>query len=169
MQPIAHWLNTLGLGQYAPRFAENYIDASVVRDLTDQDLEKIGIPLGHRKKLLRAIRELADTSPAAPPTATASNSAPHDSAERRQLTVMFTDLVDSTALSPGSTQRICRRSSAPITDVAPRSSPNPVVSSPNIWATACSPISAIRKPMRTMPSKQCARGWRWSKPWRSSI
>jgi len=99
MQQIADWLNTLGLGQYAQRFAENYIDASVVRDLTDQDLEKIGIPLGHRKKLLRAIRELADTSPAAPPTATASKSAPHDSAERRQLTVMFTDLVDSTALS----------------------------------------------------------------------
>jgi class 3 adenylate cyclase/tetratricopeptide (TPR) repeat protein len=99
MQQIADWLNTLGLGQYAQRFAENYIDASVVRDLTDQDLEKIGIPLGHRKKLLRAIRELADTSPAAPPTATASKSAPHDSAERRQLTVMFTDLVGSTALS----------------------------------------------------------------------
>ena len=98
MQSIAHWLNALGLGQYAQRFAENYIDAGVLRDLTDQDLEKIGIPLGHRKKLLRAIRELADTSPAAPPTAT-SKSAAHDSAERRQLTVMFTDLVGSTALS----------------------------------------------------------------------
>ena len=81
MQTIAHWLNALGLGQYAQRFAENYIDASVVRDLTDQDLEKIGIPLGHRKKLLRAIRELADTSPAAPPTATASNSAPQSAAQ----------------------------------------------------------------------------------------
>jgi len=96
MQSIAHWLNTLGLGQYAQRFAENYIDASVLRDLTDQDLEKIGIPLGHRKKLLRAIRELADASPATPPPATASKP---DSAERRQLTVMFTDLVGSTALS----------------------------------------------------------------------
>jgi class 3 adenylate cyclase len=99
MQQIADWLNTLGLGQYAQRFAENYIDAGVLRGLTDQDLEKIGIPLGHRKKLLRAIRELADVSPAAPPTATASKPTPHDSAERRQLTVMFTDLVGSTALS----------------------------------------------------------------------
>jgi class 3 adenylate cyclase len=99
MQQIADWLNTLGLGQYARRFAENYIDAGVLRDLTDQDLEKIGIPLGHRKKLLRAIRDVADASPGAPPPATASKLAPHDSAERRQLTVMFIDLVGSTALS----------------------------------------------------------------------
>src|SRR6185437_5404781 len=99
MEQIADWLNTLGLGQYAQRFAENYIDASVLRDLTDQDLEKIGIPLGHRKKLLRAIRELAGASPAAPPQATAFRPAPSDSAERRQLTVMFIDLVGSTALS----------------------------------------------------------------------
>src|SRR6516164_2331548 len=85
MQQIADWLNTLGLGQYAKRFAENYIDAGVLRDLTDQDLEKIGIPLGHRKILLRAIRELAAASPAAPPPATVSKPALHDSAERRQL------------------------------------------------------------------------------------
>jgi class 3 adenylate cyclase len=99
MQSIAHWLDTIGLGQYAQRFAESYIDADVLRDLTDQDLEKIGLPLGHRKKLLRAIRELAEASPAKFPPATASKPAPHDSAERRQLTVMFCDLVGSTALS----------------------------------------------------------------------
>ena len=101
MQQIADWLDTLGLGQYAQRFAENYIDAGVLRDLTDQDLEKIGIPLGHRKKLLRAIRELVDASPATAklqPTA-APEPRPRDDAERRQLTVMFTDLVGSTALS----------------------------------------------------------------------
>ena len=99
MQSIAHWLDTIGLGQYAQRLADNYIDAGVLRDLTDQDLEKIGLPLGHRKKLLRAIRELAEASPATHPPATASKPAPHDSAERRQLTVMFCDLVGSTALS----------------------------------------------------------------------
>jgi predicted ATPase/class 3 adenylate cyclase len=99
MQSIAHWLNTVGLGQYAERFAESYIDADVLRDLTDGDLEKIGIPLGHRKKLLRAIRELADASAATPPQAATSKPAPHDSAERRQLTVMFVDLVGSTGLS----------------------------------------------------------------------
>ena len=85
MLSIAHWLNTIGLGQYAQHFAENCIDAGVLRDLTDRDLEKIGLPLRHRKKLLRAIRELADASPATPPPATASKPAPHDSAGRRQL------------------------------------------------------------------------------------
>jgi SAM domain (Sterile alpha motif) len=58
MKDIAEWLASIGLGEYAQRFAENRIDASVLRDLTDQDLEKTGIPLGHRKKMLRAIAEL---------------------------------------------------------------------------------------------------------------
>jgi predicted ATPase/class 3 adenylate cyclase len=99
MQQIADWLNTLGLGQYAQRFAENDVDISVLRDLTDQHLKDLGVSLGHRLKILRAIRELADAAPAAPPSAIASKPAPHDSAERRQLTVMFCDLVGSTALS----------------------------------------------------------------------
>ena len=59
MKDIAEWLTSIGLGEYAQRFAENRIDASVLRDLTNQDLEKIGIPLGHRKKMLRAIAELS--------------------------------------------------------------------------------------------------------------
>ncbi len=58
MQQIAEWLEKLGLSQYAQRFAENDIDSSVLRDLTDADLEKIGVSLGHRKKILRAIAEL---------------------------------------------------------------------------------------------------------------
>src|SRR5215831_5021527 len=99
MQQVTNWLKSLGLGEYAERFAEHRIDASVLHDLTDQDLEKIGIPLGHRKKLLRAIRELGDAPPTVPPPAAASKPTPHDSAERRQLTVMFTDLVGSTELS----------------------------------------------------------------------
>src|SRR5215831_582494 len=99
MQQVTNWLKSLGLGEYAERFAEHRIDASVLHDLTDQDLEKIGIPLGHRKKLLRAIRELGDAPPTVPPPAAASKPTPHDSAERRQLTVMFTDLVGSTVLA----------------------------------------------------------------------
>ncbi len=55
MQTIAEWLASIGLAEYAQRFAENYIDPSV---LTDQDLKDLGIPLGHRKKMLRAIVEL---------------------------------------------------------------------------------------------------------------
>ena len=92
MQPIAHWLNALGLGQYAQRFADNDIDASILRDLTDEDLEKIGVSLGHRKKILRAIAELDEVG-------IAPESPRWDEAERRQLTVMFADLVGSTALS----------------------------------------------------------------------
>jgi class 3 adenylate cyclase len=92
MQSIAHWLDTIGLGQYAQRFADNDIDASVLRDLTDHDLEKIGVSLGHRKKILHAIAEFDDAgSPFEP-------GRPNE-AERRQITVMFCDLVGSTALS----------------------------------------------------------------------
>jgi class 3 adenylate cyclase/predicted ATPase len=92
MQQIAEWLEKLGLGQYAQRFAENDIDPSVLRDLTDHDLEKIGVSLGHRRKLLRAIAEFDEAGPRSAP-------APRTAAERRQLTVMFADLVGSTALS----------------------------------------------------------------------
>jgi hypothetical protein len=59
MQQIADWLQKLGLGQYAQRFAENDISYSILTDLTDQDLEKIGVAsLGHRRQVLRAIAEL---------------------------------------------------------------------------------------------------------------
>ena len=92
MQQIAEWLEKRGLGQYAQRFAENDIDPSVLRDLTDHDLEKIGVSLGHRRKMLRAIAELDEVGPRPAP-------APRAEAERRQLTVMFADLVGSTALS----------------------------------------------------------------------
>jgi class 3 adenylate cyclase/predicted ATPase/ABC-type transport system involved in cytochrome c biogenesis ATPase subunit len=95
MQQVANWLESLGLGHYAQRFAEHCIEASVLADLTEQDLEKIGIPLGHRKKMLRAIAELSGTMPTQP-RAEANR---QDSAQRRQLTVMFCDLVGSTALS----------------------------------------------------------------------
>src|SRR5258708_7472082 len=94
MKDIAEWLTSIGLGEYAQRFAEHRIDASVLRDLTNQDLEKIGIPLGHRKKMLRAIAELSGVTPQA---VTGPNR--QDPAERRHLTVMICDLVGSTALS----------------------------------------------------------------------
>ena len=102
MQQVADWLEKLGLGQYAQRFAENHINFSILPDLTDQDLEKIGVSsLGHRRQLLRAIAELngVEQGTAKPATAAASPVAPHDTAERRQVTVMFTDLVGSSALS----------------------------------------------------------------------
>jgi hypothetical protein len=61
LQKIAEWLETLGMSEYATRFAENGIDVSVLRYLTDQDLEKIGVLLGHRRKMLAAIAERADS------------------------------------------------------------------------------------------------------------
>ncbi|MBR0707320.1 adenylate/guanylate cyclase domain-containing protein [Bradyrhizobium liaoningense] len=89
---IAEWLEKLGLGQYADRFAQNGIDVGVLPELMDEDFDKLGVLLGHRRKMLRAI---ADLDPAA---LIASPAPPHD-AERRHLTVMFCDLVGSTALS----------------------------------------------------------------------
>ena len=56
MQQIADWLEKLGMSEYAQRFAENEIDVSVLRHLTDQDLKDIGVSLGHRRKMLRGDR-----------------------------------------------------------------------------------------------------------------
>jgi class 3 adenylate cyclase len=97
MTGIAEWLASIGLGEYAQRFAENAIDLSVVRDLTDQDLKDLGVLLGHRRKMLRAIAELEGEVPVS--AQTGAKPAARDSAERRQLTVMFCDLVGSSALS----------------------------------------------------------------------
>ena len=97
MTGIAEWLASIGLGEYAQRFGENAIDLSVIRDLTEQDLKDLGVLLGHRRKLLRAIAELDGDAPRVPQTG--SKPVPRDSAERRQLTVMFCDLVGSSALS----------------------------------------------------------------------
>jgi class 3 adenylate cyclase/predicted ATPase len=86
------------MAEYAKAFAENRIDVSVLPELTDVDLEKIGVVLGDRRKILRAIREAGGTAASAQqPVAVTPK--PQDSAERRQVTVMFSDLVGSTALA----------------------------------------------------------------------
>ena len=82
-----------------PRFAENRIDFSVLRDLTDQDLKDLGVVLGDRRKLLRAIGELDTAAPAAPAAPTAMPPRPEAAGERRYVTVMFCDLVDSTGIA----------------------------------------------------------------------
>jgi class 3 adenylate cyclase/tetratricopeptide (TPR) repeat protein len=101
MQQIADWLKKLGLSEYAQRFTDNDVDASVLPDLTDQDLKDLGVSLGHRRKMLRAIAELQSVEKTAPenPPARPFSALQHDAAERRQITVMFCDLVDSTGLS----------------------------------------------------------------------
>src|SRR3954469_514192 len=107
---LAEWLGRYGLSQYAKTFAENNIDYSVLPDLTENDLEKLGVSsLGHRKKLLRAIEALTAAcqptgstkavSSASSATAVSRSLVQHREAEFRQITVMFCDLVGSTQLS----------------------------------------------------------------------
>ena len=150
MPQIADWLEKLGMSEYAERFAENRVDFSVLRDLTDEDLKELGVFLGDRRKMLRSIGELATVSLAT--SSDESAAATPDAAERRQLTVMFCDLVGSTALSGkldpedlrgviGAYHRCCDK----LVDTT-------AVSSPNTWATGFLPISAIPRPTNTTPS-----------------
>jgi class 3 adenylate cyclase/predicted ATPase len=95
---IDGWLRRIGLEQYTQTFRDNAIDDDVLRDLTDDHLRELGLPLGARLKLLKAVAALGTieqpkVSPEIKPTV------PRTDAERRQLTVMFVDLVGSTTLS----------------------------------------------------------------------
>ena len=103
---IVVWLRSLGLGKYEAAFRENEIDETVLPNLTAEDLKDLGVGIvGHRRKILDAIAALrTDTSALAPSADAASPSSaptvsPEERAERRQVTVMFSDLVGSTALS----------------------------------------------------------------------
>ena len=99
MQQISDWLERLGMSEYAQRFAENRIDLSVLPHLTDQHLKELGVALGDRLKMLHAIGELTAASAAATQSTAATKPAQRDTAERRQVTVLFSDLVGSTALA----------------------------------------------------------------------
>ena len=102
---VGGWLRGLGLGQFEATFRESEIDFDVLPELTEPDLEKLGVPLGHRKRLLKAIASLGATAalgpaPAQSPTAQAiAPPTPETVGERRHLTVMFCDLVDSTGIA----------------------------------------------------------------------
>jgi class 3 adenylate cyclase len=99
MQQIAVWLEKLGMSEYAQRFAENGIDVTALPHLTDQDLKDIGVLLGHRRVILAAIEKLTGAASATLETPAGAEPKRQDTAERRQVTVMFSDLVGSTALS----------------------------------------------------------------------
>jgi class 3 adenylate cyclase len=96
---IGDRLRSLGLSQYETLFRQNDIDAEVLGELTDGDLEKFGVSFGHRKRLLKAIATLGSTETTAKPATPAPPQTSSDAAERRQLTVMFCDLVGSTPMS----------------------------------------------------------------------
>ena len=103
---LGGWLRSLGLERYEAAFRENEIDETVLRSLTHETLKELGVTaVGHRLKLLDAIAALrADASDKVssadvPPSSSTTSISPEDRAERRQVTVMFSDLVGSTALS----------------------------------------------------------------------
>src|SRR5215472_6216411 len=97
---MAEWLRGLGLGQYVPAFRENDIDGEVLRGLTADDLRELGIAsIGHRRRLLDAIARLVGDQPSVAASPAPGGAAVSSEAEPRQLTVMFCDLVGSTALS----------------------------------------------------------------------
>jgi class 3 adenylate cyclase len=129
---VAKWLEELGLGEYVAAFAEHAIDKEVLPDLADVDLEKVGVKLGHRKKLLKAIAALAAEKAPAPALSSEKPTAPppHEvdetlaawerhPGERKPVTVLFADITGSTALTEkldaeetyeliyGATQRMC--------------------------------------------------------------
>ena len=100
-EDIAQWLDSLGLGQYAQAFADNGIDIEALPHLRDEDFERLGVLLGHMRRLQAAIETLSADEPPTrpvPPPSQEPELRPAE-AERRQLTVMFCDLVGSTELS----------------------------------------------------------------------
>jgi len=113
---VGTWLRDLGLGQYEQAFRENDIDGGVLTDLTADDLSELGVvSIGHRRKLLAAIAALRAGSPPAmfsftqPQSTIAETALPALEAERRQLTVMFVDLVSRRHLPHAWTPRTCAR------------------------------------------------------------
>ena len=102
---VVVWLRSLGLGKYEAVFRENEIDKTVLPSLTEEHLKQLGVTaLGHRVKLLDAIAALRNDASAQghsgdPKAAPGASPSPEERAERRQVTVMFSDLVGSTALS----------------------------------------------------------------------
>ena len=153
---VMAWLRDLGLDRHETAFRDNEIDWEVLPELSEADLEKLGLPVGPRKKLLKAIAALsAERSSASPATGA--------EAERRQLTVLFCDLVGSTELSgrldPEDLSEVMRAYQGCCAEVIGRFSGYVA----SIWVTACSPTSAIPRRTRMTQNALCGRGWVWSR------
>ena len=158
---VGVWLRSLGLSHYEAAFADNSIDADILPDLSDSDLKELGLTLGDRKRLLKAIANLGAAltlpQPAGPPTALPQS----DAAERRQLTVMFCDLVDSTGLTarldPEDTRDVVRA----YQDACSGRLRATTASSQSSWVMGYWPISAFHAPTRTMLSGRLEPVWMW--------
>src|SRR5215472_17629829 len=148
---LRHWLDQIGLAQHAETFAANDIDLDVLPELSDEDLKELGLSLGHRRRLQRALAERTseDAIGAAPET-------PIRYAERRQLTVLFCDLVGSTELSrrfdPEDLRELIRRYQDAVSGAVVRHGGYFA----NFLGDGISPISGGRTPMRTMRRRRCA-------------
>ena len=155
MRQVPDWLQNLGLGQYAQRFVENDINFSILPDLTDQDLKELGVAsLGHRRQLLRAIAQLSGGENTAREATTEPPTPPIETAEHRQVTVMFSDIVGSATLS-GMDPKTCGKSSNLMRNASPRR----CVTSVALWlssrVTVSLRISATRWRMKMTPNEQC--------------
>ena len=153
LMDVGGWLRDLVLEQYAPAFRDNDTDGQVLRLLASGDLRELGVnSIGYRRRLLDAISALGTVSPDPVTTARSHDVPPPAEAERRQLTVMFCDLVGSTELAarldPEYLRDVIGAYHRAVTDVIQSS----MAFSPSTWATASWPISATRKRMRTTPS-----------------
>ena len=161
---VAAWLRGLALERYAPAFHDNDVDGEVLSELTADDLISIGVTsVGHRRKLLAAIAALksetastltADASHELSPTPASVSAARSTDAERRQVTVMFCDLVGSTEISaridPEDLSDVIGAFQKGCVSAVTRVSAGRL---PSIWATEYSSISAIRRRTKTMPSE----------------
>jgi class 3 adenylate cyclase len=159
MSSVAEWLAGLGLSEYTDRFVENDVDISALHLLTDQDLKELGVSLGHRRKMLAAIAELEGTAPT-PQSAMPPETKRPDQAERRQVTVMFSDLVGSTALSarmdPEDLRELISAYQRCVADTVCRFGGFVA----KYMGTGCSFISGIPKLTRMTQNVPCAQRWR---------
>ena len=151
MQQIADWLEKLGMSEYVQRFAENGIDFSALPHLTDQDLKDIGVLRWQAR-------------PPQHPSPPRTEPKAQDTAERRQVTVMFSDLVGSTALSarmdPEDLREVISAYQKRVSQTVGRFGGFVA----KYMATVCWFISAIRRHTKTMPERAVGRRWNWSPP-----
>jgi hypothetical protein len=151
MTDLQRWLEKIGLAQYADLFAKNDVDWGILPELNEHDLEKLGVSMGHRKRLIKAISHAFFNSLQAPTAPAESGSAPTATAERRHLTVFMCDLVGSTSLStrldPEDLRRILLEFQRSCADAIRRYEGHIA-----LWATEFSHISAFRLLTRMMPN-----------------
>jgi class 3 adenylate cyclase len=163
---VGGWLRRLGLEQYEAAFRDNNIDETILPSLTTEDLKELGIgSIGHRRKVLDAIAALrAEASgPAARSDAALETDKPvTDSAERRQITVMFSDLVGSTSLSarmdPEDLREVISAYQRCVVETV-RGFGGFVA---KFMGTGCWSILATLRHVSTKRSVPCVRGWHWS-------